>query len=248
MATLPLGLGLDQIASPQVLNLPDILRLYQASARPDQMTNGTGAPDGTPSVTAPMASAQPAPAPAPPQLAQADPKPTTWGPQGKGWQWLGVLGDALQVAGGREATFLPAVQASQQNAQKQLNDLLAAKYKSDMDLQKEIAAAAAKRKIEAANPLPTSEQSNFNFYQGLDPQSRMAFDAFHPITSMGPNGVQVISHGDIARALGINGPPVVSSEADLAKLPPGSFFTAPDGHVYRTKGGAGSNASGNFPH
>lgn len=41
-------------------------------------------------------------------------KPSTWGQGGKGWQIMGIIGDALQAAGGGRPTYMPFVQEQQQ--------------------------------------------------------------------------------------------------------------------------------------
>jgi hypothetical protein len=35
-------------------------------------------------------------------------KPKAWGKDGKAWKILGIIGDALQTAGGGRATYMPA--------------------------------------------------------------------------------------------------------------------------------------------
>lgn len=41
-------------------------------------------------------------------------KPRTWGEGGKGWQIMGIIGDALQAASGGRPTYMPFVQEQQQ--------------------------------------------------------------------------------------------------------------------------------------
>ncbi|MCB4862354.1 hypothetical protein K7W03_22440 [Sphingobium sp. PNB] len=41
-------------------------------------------------------------------------KPSTWGQGGKGWQIMGIIGDALQTMGGGRPTYAPFIQEQQQ--------------------------------------------------------------------------------------------------------------------------------------
>lgn len=53
-----------------------------------------------------------------PQMPGAE-KPKAWGKGGRAWQIMGVIGDALQKAGGGEATFMPAFLDMQEQTRKE---------------------------------------------------------------------------------------------------------------------------------
>ena len=52
-----------------------------------------------------------------------DPKPGAWSKGGRAWQIIGIIGDALQAAGGGKGTFMPAFLDMQEQARKEKEQL-----------------------------------------------------------------------------------------------------------------------------
>lgn len=123
-----------------------------------------------------------------PQVTPATPPPAaptlaSYMKQPKDWQKiLGIIGDALQTAGGGRGSFVPMLQAQREKAaeQQQAYDLAERKFNNERHL----------AQMKAAEP-PALAQ-NYNWWNALDPQSKAAFaqyqDVVQPKFVTGPDG------------------------------------------------------------
>lgn len=77
-------------------------------------------------------------------------KPGLFGKGGDGWKAIGILGDALQIAGGGRATWMPFMQGREQQ-------------------DREAAQAMDLARIKAQYKSPTSLQQNLAYYRQINP-------------------------------------------------------------------------------
>lgn len=87
-------------------------------------------------------------------------KPSTWGQGGRGWQILGIIGDALQTAGGGQATYAPAMaqqQALETKGRQRLQQAQAAAQQKQQDRVAALQDFIARQKYQQENPAPLRE-------------------------------------------------------------------------------------------
>lgn len=186
-------------------------------------------------------------------------QPKAWGKGGKAWQIIGVIGDALQKAGGGEGTFMPAFLDMQEQTRK------------ERETQQKLAAqAAAISGLGLTLPQQAAVQAGVANYSDFKPSNAQPYrweDNAGNQWTLGPDGQptpffidktdKFYVQGD--RAIKIANPyaeggassqsstlPTVSDAAGYNALKPGQQYYDPNG-VLRTKGGAASNGGGNFP-
>lgn len=145
-------------------------------------------------------------------------KPKPFGKGGKAWKILGIIGDALQTAGGGRATYMPAMLDLQQQVD------MERKWQAQLDN----ARAIEEMKL-AKGPNPTQLQLNFEYAKQQDPSLTFAkfMMMYHP---------QFIS--------GADGQYQVTPEAPAA--PPGLTPMTPEEIQQLGLGGPTPGASGGF--
>ncbi len=86
-------------------------------------------------------------------------KPGAFGQGGKGWNIMGIIGDALQTAGGGQGSFMPMVAQQQQQEEKGrqlLAQLLQQQQMKSQDRQASLQDWQLKQEYQNANPGPTN--------------------------------------------------------------------------------------------
>lgn len=179
-------------------------------------------------------------------------KPKLFGKGGKGWQVLGIIGDALQTAGGGRATYMPAMLDMQAKVDEER------KWQAQLQQQMELA------RIKANDP---GDDAFTRAMQGAGIQPgtpefiamarKRAETLVDPVVNIPlPNGETYIGPrsgmpgiGGVAPAPNAPAPqmPRVTSPDEAMKLPPGSKFLLPDGRIGTVPGGAASNSGVRFP-
>jgi len=108
----------------------------------------------------------------------------TWDQGGRGWNTLGIIGDALQTAGGGQATYMPYVQ--EQKAQQQQLAL------RDEERRQSIKDWVAKEIFKQQNPGPSSMETDLAAWNRMTPEQQAQFaqmqDIKNPIAVAGPTG------------------------------------------------------------
>jgi len=120
----------------------------------------------------------------------------TWDTGGKGWNVLGIIGDALQTAGGGQASYMPFVQ--EQKAQEKQLAL------RDEERRQAIKDWVAKELFKRNNPEPTSMETDLAAWNRMTPEQRAQYatmqDVRNPIAVSGPAGTY-----RVARTVGQSG-------------------------------------------
>lgn len=118
-------------------------------------------------------------------------KPSTFGRGGKGWEIMGIIGDALQAAGGGRPTFMPA-QMEQQQLETQGRQRLAERQ---AERQAALQDWMYQQQYKAANPGPEDlpgDAKLLNWYNGLPDAEKAKYAAFKdvqsPLAVSGPDG------------------------------------------------------------
>lgn len=113
-----------------------------------------------------------------PQVTPATPPPAaptlaSYMKQPKDWQKiLGIIGDALQTAGGGRGSFVPMLQAQREKAaeQQQAYDLAERKFEYD-------------KQLEALKDHRPAIQQNLDWFKSLGPEDRQAFSQLQDLTN-----------------------------------------------------------------
>jgi hypothetical protein len=189
------------------------------------------------------------------QIAQQSAGPRVFGSSGLA-NFLGRLGDALLVGTGHDPIYAPMLKDREAESRKQHLGTALANYLGDSD--------SALAEIFRADPEvgidlykiqhPASEVPSglkeFQYYQGLDPTTRAAYEKFLQIThpammapiTLGPNDTYDPGGG----ATAADGLPTVSDQASYDAVPAGGKYKDPQGNI-RTKGGqSGGGSAGGF--
>ncbi|GLV28198.1 hypothetical protein TomTYG75_07210 [Sphingobium sp. TomTYG75] len=118
-------------------------------------------------------------------------KPSTFGRGGKGWEIMGIIGDALQAAGGGRPTFMPA-QMEQQQLETQGRQRLAERQ---ADRQAALQDWMYQQQYKATNPGPEElpgDAKLLNWYSSLPDAKKAQYAAFKdvqsPLAVSGPDG------------------------------------------------------------
>lgn len=113
-------------------------------------------------------------------------KPKAWGKGGKAWKILGIIGDALQTAGGGRATYMPAMLDLQEKVDAER------KWQAQLDQQMQIAQMRL-----AKGPNPTQLQLNYEYARQQDPSITFAkfMAMYHPQFISGPDGQYQVNPG-----------------------------------------------------
>lgn len=115
-------------------------------------------------------------------------KPRTWGEGGKGWQIMGIIGDALQAASGGRPTYMPFVQEQQQMETEGRQRLAERQAERKAMLEQWMAQQDYKRQ----NPEPTGMESDLAAWNRMTPDQRAQYaqmqDVRTPIAVSGPQG------------------------------------------------------------
>lgn len=113
-------------------------------------------------------------------------KPKAFGKGGKAWKILGIIGDALQTAGGGRATYAPAMLDLQEKVDAER------KWQAQLDQQMQIAQMRL-----AKGPNPTQLQLNYEYARQQDPGMTFAkfMAMYHPQFISGPDGQYQVQQG-----------------------------------------------------
>ena len=134
---------------------------------------------------------------APEQLA---PMPGVKGPGafstgGKGWEIMGIIGDALQAAGGGRPTYMPMVQEQRQLETEGRQRLAERQAERQAIMQQWIAQQDYKRQ----NPDPSSMETDLAAYNRMSPEQKAQLAALYdiksPIAVSGPQGTFRVPRG-----------------------------------------------------
>lgn len=123
-----------------------------------------------------------------------DPKPGAWSKGGRAWQIIGIIGDALQAAGGGKGTFMPAFLDMQEQTRKEKERLqqlqAAAQVGQDLGLTPaQIAAVqAGVAKISDFKPTNNDTINDFNWYKSLSRAERKLYREMKPVYRQGADG------------------------------------------------------------
>lgn len=134
----------------------------------------------------------------------------------------GIIGDALRGARGMDPTFGPAIQRR--------NEL-------QMQQQNAMDRFIAEQQWKAAHPDPTAEQQNWDAYINASPDRQRQIGEYR---TMGAPRIYTDPGSGAQMMMGGSGGPVrANSPEDVAALPDGTPFIAPDGSIRTKHGGAG---------
>lgn len=129
-----------------------------------------------------------------PQPVDAEKKPGAWSKGGRAWQIIGIIGDALQAAGGGKGTFMPAFLDMQEQTRKEKERLqqlqAAAQAGQGLGLTPaQIAAVqAGVAKISDFKPTNNDTINDFNWYKSLSRAERKLYREMKPVYRQGPDG------------------------------------------------------------
>lgn len=116
------------------------------------------------------------------------PKPGTFDTGGKGWQILGVIGDALQAVGGGQGTYIPSILAERQQEEEGRRRLA----ERQAERQQTLADWLWKQQYERDNPSPTGMENDLAAWLRMTPEQRATYaqmqDVRNPIAVSGPTG------------------------------------------------------------
>jgi len=125
-------------------------------------------------------------------------KPGAFSKDGNGWKILGVIGDALQTAGGGRATYAPMLQEQQleeKRGQSLLQQIMAKAEQAKAQAQQERADYLWKQQ----NQGPTGMARDLQTWQGMTPEQRQQYaqmkDVQTPIAVSGPQGTFRVPRG-----------------------------------------------------
>lgn len=153
-------------------------------------------------------------------------KPGAFAQGGKGWQIMGIIGDALQAAGGGRPTYMPMVQEQQQLETQGRQRLAERQAEQKAQLQQALTLAAFKR----ANPDPTSMEQDLAAYQRMTPEQRAQLAAMYdiksPIAVSGPTGTYRVPR-DFGRPT--NGPTTQTIDGQTYYQVNGKWYDNPEG-------------------
>lgn len=146
-------------------------------------------------------------------------KPKAFGKGGKAWKILGIIGDALQTAGGGRATYMPAIMDLQQQVD------MERKWQAQLDN----ARAIEEMKL-AKGPNPTQLQLNYEYARQQDPSMTFAkfMAMYHPQFINGADGQYQVT-------------------PEVPSAPPGLTPMTPEEVQQLGLGGAGPQTPRNFP-
>lgn len=188
-------------------------------------------------------------------------KPGAWSKGGRAWQILGIIGDALQQAGGGKGTFMPAFldmqeqtrkeRETQQKLERQMQDFMGA----GLTQQQARLVATGGANYGDFQPKNNDTINDYDFISktlGKEAADTYLRNLGDPMVNIPLQNGQFYSgpRSQMGVALGTgtgapSGLPTVSDEAGYNALQPGQQYRDPNGNV-RTKGGAASNGGGNF--
>lgn len=115
-------------------------------------------------------------------------KPGAFSQGGKGWEIMGIIGDALQAAGGGRPTYMPMVQEQKQLETEGRQRLAERQAERQALMQQWIAQQQWKK----ANPDPSSMETDLEAWNRMSPEQRAQYAAMQdvksPIAVSGPQG------------------------------------------------------------
>jgi hypothetical protein len=124
-------------------------------------------------------------------------QPKAFGRGGKGWQIVGLIGDALQAAGGGKGTYLPYIAEQQQmesRAREKLLEIIEARRQKAEDRTAALEDWKVKEQWQRDNPAPVSDARTLEWWQSLPEDQKRAYaemqDVRQPIAVTGPQGTE----------------------------------------------------------
>ena len=126
------------------------------------------------------------------------PKPKLFGEGGRGWQILGIIGDALQTAGGGQGTYMPYV-AKQQELETEGRQRLAELLERQRQRQEERAADREDWIFRRDHPGQNPMQRDLEAWNAMSEEERAQYAAMQdirsPIAVSGPTGTYRVPRG-----------------------------------------------------
>lgn len=159
-------------------------------------------------ITGKMADFSPMPEVLSQQLPQTAAQPNAWDKGGKAWRIIGIIGDALQAAGGGRGTYLPAMLDMQQQVEAEK------RFQQQLQNQQEIARIRTNAESRPASLKLLDESANWT------PDQWARYSALHPQTVMGADGPQLVDPRAMLSALGVGQAPAPQAPAAPAPQSP----------------------------
>lgn len=125
------------------------------------------------------------------------PKPGAFQKGGRGWEILGLIGDALQTTGGGQATYAPMVAHEREletEGRQRLAELIARQQQRQQEREQALADRKALIDYGNANPAPDSFQKAIMGAK-IDPNSERYRQLYEKRAEMLTNPVQLVSDG-----------------------------------------------------
>lgn len=152
--------------------------------------------------------------------------PGAFGQGGKGWQIMGIIGDALQAASGGRPTYMPMVQEQQQLETQGRQRLAERQAERQAMMQEWIAQQDYKRQ----NPDPTGMESDLAAWNRMTPEQRAQLAAMYdiksPIAVSGPQGTYRVPRGYGQPS---NGPATQTIDGQTYYKVNGKWYDNPEG-------------------
>jgi len=153
-------------------------------------------------------------------------KPGAFSQGGKGWQIMGIIGDALQAAGGGRPTYMPFVQEQQQLETEGRQRLAERQAERAATMQQWIAQQDWKKQ----NPDPTSMENDLAAFNRMTPEQRAQLAAMYdiksPIAVSGPTGTYRVPRG---YGQPTNGPATQTIDGQTYYQINGKWYDNPEG-------------------
>lgn len=127
-------------------------------------------------------------------------KPRTWGEGGKGWQIMGIIGDAMQAASGGQPSYMPYVQHQQEletEGRRRLAEQQARRQEKLSDRAATLQDWVFQQDYQRGHPEATQDERTLAWWKSLSPEDQATFanmqDVRSPITVSGPTGVHRVA-------------------------------------------------------
>ncbi len=155
--------------------------------------------------------------------------------------WLGILGDSLQILGGGQATYVPQMQEQRQRAETMRQRALEAQQARETGWQDWV----KKQEYERANPAPVNNDTvnDLNWYKGLTEADRALYHQMKPVVGYMADGTpRIVNPMEVGKSNQGDALPVIE---DNHQYTPGAGGRANPAN-WKPIGGAASNGGNGF--